>query len=168
MSPHELETEVKKESDMSALMVEEILGNSSVESPIEMSMVLKKFHDINPPKLADSSSHMLGVPHIISLEQHVELLDPLPHARDEEDKDNPRLLDCVHTISTQVSDNVCLIPHPQSFSVHSYKPEEPIEQLPISPHDRMSKSAEPLPCRVHNLHIEIMKQIQASNEQYKF
>jgi len=32
----------------------------------------------------------------------------------------------------------------------------------------MSKSAESLPCRVHNLHIEIMKQIQASNEQYKF
>ena len=32
----------------------------------------------------------------------------------------------------------------------------------------MSKSTESLPCRVHNLHIEIMKQIQASNEQYKF
>jgi hypothetical protein len=32
----------------------------------------------------------------------------------------------------------------------------------------MSKSADSLPCRVHNLHIEIMKQIQASNEQYKF
>jgi hypothetical protein len=111
---------------------------------------------------------MLGVQHIISLEQHVELLDPLPHARDEEDEDNPNLLDCVHTISTQVSNNVCLIPYPQSFSVHSYKPEKPIEHLPISPHDRMSKSVESLPCRVHNLHIEIMKQIQASNEQYKF
>jgi len=32
----------------------------------------------------------------------------------------------------------------------------------------MSKSAESLPYRVYNLHIEIMKQIQASNEQYKF
>jgi len=32
----------------------------------------------------------------------------------------------------------------------------------------MSKSAESLPCKVHNLHIEIMKQIQVSNEQYKF
>jgi hypothetical protein len=168
MSPHELENEVKKESDMSALMVEEVLGNSSVESPIEISMVLKESHDISPLKLPDSSPHMLGVQHIISLEQHVELLDPLPHARDEEDEDNPNLLDCVHTISTQVSNNVCLIPHPQSFSVHSYKPEKPIEHLPISPHDRMSKSVESLPCRVHNLHIEIMKQIQASNEQYKF
>jgi len=139
-----------------------------VESPIEISIVLKESHDISPPELPNSSSHMFGVQHIINLEQHVELLDPLPHARDEEDEDNPRLLDCVHTISTQVSDNVCLIPHPQSFSVHSYKPEEPIEHLPISPHDRMSKSAESLPCRVHNLHTEIMKQIQASNEQYKF
>jgi hypothetical protein len=168
MSPRELETEVKKESDMSALMVEEILGNSSVESPIEISMVLEGSHDISPPKLPDSSSHMLGVQHIISLEQHVEFPDPLPHARDEEDEDNPSLLDCVHTISTQVSNNICLIPHPQSFSVHSYKLEKPIKHLPISPHDRMSKSAESLPCRVHNLHIEIMKQIQTSYEQYKF
>jgi len=32
----------------------------------------------------------------------------------------------------------------------------------------MFKSAESLPCRVHNLHVEIMKQIQASNKQYKF
>jgi hypothetical protein len=168
VSPHELENEVKKESDMSALMVEVVLGNSSVESPIEMSIVLEESHDITPHKLPGSLSHMLGVQHIISLEQHVKLFDPLPYARDEEDEDNPSLLDCIHTISTQVSNNVCLIPHPQSFSVHNYKPEKPIEHLPISPHDRMSKSAESLPCRVHNLHIEIMKQIQASNEQYKF
>ena len=168
MSPHELENEVKKESNMSALMVEEVLGNSSMESPIEISMVLEEYHDISPSKLPDSSPHSLGVQHIIILEQHVELLDRLPHARDEEDEDNLSLLDYVHTISTQVSNNVCLIPHPQSFSVHSYKPENPIEHLPISPQDRMSKSAESLPCRVHNLHNEIMKQIQASNEQYKF
>ena len=127
LSPNELENEVKKESDMSALMMEEILRNSSVESPIEISMVLEKSHDISPHELSDSSPHILGVQHIISLEQHVELLDPLPHARDEEDEDNPSLLDCVHTISTQVSNNVCLIPHPQSFSVHNYKPEKPIE-----------------------------------------
>jgi hypothetical protein len=168
MSPRELKNEVKKESDMSALIVEEVLGNSSVESPIEISMVLEESHNISPPKLPDSSPHMLGVQHIISLEQHVELLDPLPHAHDKKDGDNPSLLDCAHTISTQVSNNVCLIPHPQSFSVHSYKPEKPIEHLPISLHDRMSKSAELLPCKVYNLHIEIMKQIQASNERYKF
>jgi hypothetical protein len=98
---------------MSALMVEEVLGNSSVESPIEISMILEESHDISPSKLLDSSPHMLGVHHIISLEQHVELLDPLPHARDKKDEDNHNLLDCVHTISTQVSNNVCLIPHPQ-------------------------------------------------------
>ena len=40
MSPHELEVEVKEESDMSALMVEEILRNSSVESLIKISMIL--------------------------------------------------------------------------------------------------------------------------------
>ena len=48
------------------------------------------------------------------------------------------------------------------------KHEKPIKHLLISPHDRMSKSAELLACRVHNLHVEIMKQIQASNDQYKF
>ena len=89
-----------RKSDMSALMVNEVLGNSSVESPIEINMVLKESHDISPPKLPDSSPHRLGVQHIISLEQHVELLDPLPHACDEEDEDNPSLLNCVHTIST--------------------------------------------------------------------
>jgi hypothetical protein len=70
---------------MSTLMVEEILGNSSVELPIEMSMVLEESCDISSHKLPDSSSHILGVQHIISLEQHVELFDPLSHARDEKD-----------------------------------------------------------------------------------
>jgi hypothetical protein len=168
MSPRELKNDVREESDMSALMVEEVLGNSSVESPIEISMVLEESHDISLPKLPDSSPHMLGVQHIISLEQHVELSNPIPHACDKEDEDNPSLLDCVHTISTHVSNNVCLIPHPRLFNVHSYKPEKPIEHLPISSYDRMSKSTESLPCGVHNLHVEIMKKIQASNEQYKF
>jgi hypothetical protein len=54
MSPHELENEVKKESDMSALIVKKVLGNSSVKSPIEISMVLEESHDISPPKLPDS------------------------------------------------------------------------------------------------------------------
>jgi len=76
MSPHELETEVKKESDMSALMVEEILRNSSVESPIEISIVLKESHDKSPPKLLDSSSHIFGVPHIINLEHMLNFLTP--------------------------------------------------------------------------------------------
>jgi hypothetical protein len=130
-------------------------------------MVLEESHDISPPKLSNFLPHVLGVQHIISLEQHVELSDPLPHARDKEDEDNPSLLDCVHTISAHISNNVCLIPHPRSFNVHSYKPKKPIEHLSISSHDRMSKSTESLPCGVHNLHFEFMKQIQASNEQYK-
>ena len=36
MSPHELENDVREESDMSTLMVEEVLGNSSVESPMKI------------------------------------------------------------------------------------------------------------------------------------
>jgi len=159
MSPREFENKVKKEFNICALMVEDVLGNSSMESPIEISMVLEESHDISPPKLLDSPPHILGVQHIISLEQHVELPDPLPHARDEED--NAGLLNYVHIISIQVSNNICLIPHPQSFSVQGYKPEKLIEHLPISPHDRMFKSAV---SSTYNLHVEIMKQIQASNE----
>jgi hypothetical protein len=139
MSPRELENDVREESDMSALMVEEVLGNSSLKSPLEMSMVLEESHDISLPKLPDSSPHILGVQHIISLEQHVELSDPLPHVHDKKDEDNPSLLNCVHTISTHVSNNVCLIAHPRSFNVHNYKPEKLIEHLSISSHDKMSK-----------------------------
>jgi len=36
MSPRELENDVREESDMSTLMVEEVLGNSSVKSPMEI------------------------------------------------------------------------------------------------------------------------------------
>jgi len=38
----------------------------------------------------------------------------------------------------------------------------------MSPHPKMLDSAESFACRIHNLHIEIIKQIQASNKQYKF
>jgi hypothetical protein len=72
-------------------------------------MVLEESSDINPPKLSGSSPHMLGVQHIIGLGQRVELPDPLSHACDEEDEDNPSLLGCVLTISTHVSNNACLI-----------------------------------------------------------
>jgi len=41
--------------------------------------------------------------------------------RDEKDEDNPNLLGCVQTISTQTLNSVCLIPYPQLYSVHSYK-----------------------------------------------
>ena len=54
INPCELENEVKKESDMSALMAEEVLGNSLVESPKEISIVLEESHDISPPKLSGS------------------------------------------------------------------------------------------------------------------
>jgi len=38
----------------------------------------------------------------------------------------------------------------------------------MSPHPKMFDSPESFACRIHNLHVEIIKQIQASNEQYKF
>ena len=61
MNPRELENEVKNEYDMSALMAKEVLGNSSMESPKEINMVLEESHDISPRKLSGSSPHMLGV-----------------------------------------------------------------------------------------------------------
>ena len=42
ISPHELENDIREEFDMSALMVEKVLRNSSVESPIEISIVLEE------------------------------------------------------------------------------------------------------------------------------
>jgi len=51
--------------------------------------------------------------------------------------------------------------------VHGYKPRKPLDLLPMSIHARVSKSIESFACRIQDLHIEITKQIQASNAQYK-
>jgi hypothetical protein len=42
ISPRELENDIREEFDMSALMVEKVLRNSLVESPIEISIVLEE------------------------------------------------------------------------------------------------------------------------------
>ena len=65
---------------------------------------------------------MLDVQHVIGLEQHVELSNPLSLTHDEEDEDNHNLLGYVQTTSTKTSNNICSTPHPQSYSVHSHKP----------------------------------------------
>jgi hypothetical protein len=51
--------------------------------------------------------------------------------------------------------------------VHGYKPKKPLDLLPMSLHARVSKSAGSFTRRIQDLHIEITKQIQASNAQYK-
>ncbi|KAL3577705.1 hypothetical protein D5086_019209 [Populus alba] len=51
--------------------------------------------------------------------------------------------------------------------VHGYKPKKPLDLLPMSLHARVSESAESFARRIQVLHIEITKQIQASNAQYK-
>jgi hypothetical protein len=63
-----------------------------MELPKKVNMVLDKSHDISPLKLPNSPPFMLDVQHIIGLEQHIELSDPLPPTLDEENKDNPNLL----------------------------------------------------------------------------
>jgi len=52
--------------------------------------------------------------------------------------------------------------------VHGYKPMKPLDLLLMSLHARVSESAESFARRIQDLHIEITKQIQASNVQYKF
>lgn len=51
--------------------------------------------------------------------------------------------------------------------VHGYKPRKPLDLLPMSLNARVSESAESFARRIQDLHIEITKQIQASNAQYK-
>jgi len=51
--------------------------------------------------------------------------------------------------------------------VHGYKPKKPLDLLPMSLHARVSESAKSFAHRIQDLHIEITKQIQASNAQYK-
>jgi hypothetical protein len=52
--------------------------------------------------------------------------------------------------------------------VHSYKHKKLVDFLPMSPHSKISDLTKFCVCRVYNLHIEIIKQNQTSNDQYKF
>jgi len=54
---------------------------------------------------------------------------------------------------------------PQSYRARNYKPRKPIDLLLMSSHSKISNSTESFACKVHNLYVEIIKQIQASNEQ---
>ena len=51
--------------------------------------------------------------------------------------------------------------------VYDYKPRKPLNLLSMPLHARMSESAETFARRIQNLHVEITKQIQVSNAQYK-
>jgi len=51
--------------------------------------------------------------------------------------------------------------------VHGYKPRKPLDLLPMSLHARVSELVKSFARRIQDLHIEITKQIQASNAQYK-
>ena len=82
-----------------------------------------------------------------------------------EDEDNPDLLGYAQTISTRASNSVCSTSHPQSYSVYNYKPRKPINLLSISLYIKIFDSTKFFVSRIHNLHVKIIKHIQASNEQ---
>jgi hypothetical protein len=44
----------------------------------------------------------------------------------------------------------------------------PLGLLPMSPYTNMFEPTKFFTCRVHELHVEIIKRIQANNKQYKF
>ena len=51
--------------------------------------------------------------------------------------------------------------------VHGYKPRKPLYLLPISLHTTVSELTESFARKIQDLHVEITKQIQVSNVQYK-
>ena len=51
--------------------------------------------------------------------------------------------------------------------VHGFKPRKPLDLIPMSLHDSVSMSAEAFAQHLHDLHIEINKQLAASNASYK-
>ena len=133
-----------------------------------MSVVLKEFLDIFPLKIPNSLSPMLDIQHVIYFERHVELPDSLPSTRDEENEDNLNLRGCVQIISSKAWNSLCSISKSQSYSVHNYKFRKSVDLLPMFAHIKMSYPIKSFVCRVYNLRIEIIKQIQESNEQYNF
>ena len=100
---------------------------------------------------------MLDVQHVIGLEQHVELYDPLPLTHDEEDEDNIDFLGYDQIISVTAFDSVFFTPYPQSYSVHSYKPRKLVDHLYMYLHPKTSNSSESFTCKIYNLHVEIIK-----------
>ena len=77
---------VNEEYNNYVLVVEEeVLGNSLVKSFEEVNIVLEESHNINPLKLPESPPTLLDVQHVISLDQHVKLSNPLPLTCNEKD-----------------------------------------------------------------------------------
>jgi hypothetical protein len=124
---------VNKEYNNYVLVVEEeVLGNSLVKSFEEVNVVLEESRNINPLKLLESPPTLLDVQHVISLDQHVKLFNPLPltcNEKDEKDEYNPNLLGYVQIISAKALNNVCSNSHPQSYSVYRYEPRKLVDFL---------------------------------------
>jgi len=141
---------------------EEVLGNSLVKSFEEVNIVLEESHNINPLKLPESPPTLLDVQHVISLDQHVKLSNPLPltcNEKDEKDEYNSNLLGYVQIISTKALNSVCSSSHPQLYSVYSYESRKLVDFLFMSCHAKMLDSAKSFACRIYNLHVEIIEQI---------
>jgi hypothetical protein len=90
---------------------------------------------------------------------HIELPHPLPLTCDEEDEDNFNVLSCSKTISIEVLNRICPIPHTHSYNIHSYESRKLVDFLFMSCHAKMLDSAKSFACRIHNLHVEIIEQI---------
>jgi hypothetical protein len=67
----------------------------------------------------------------------------------------------------KASNSVCFNSHYQLYSVHSYEPRKLVDLFHMSPHYKIFDSTESFACRFYNLHVDIIKQIKASNKQYK-
>jgi hypothetical protein len=92
-------------------------------------------------------------------------LIPYPWHIKKEDEDNPDLLGYVQTISIKASNSVYSTPNPQSYSVYNYKPRKHIDLSSMSPYIKIFDSSKFFVSKIHNLHVKIIKHIQASNEQ---
>jgi len=119
-------------------------------------MVLKTFLDICPSKLSNSLFHKLEIQNLINFVHHIELLYPLPPTCDEEDEDKFNFLSCSKTISIEVLNRICLIPHTHSYNIHSYKSRKVVDFLFVHLHARMSKLIEFFKCRVYNFNVKIV------------
>jgi hypothetical protein len=51
--------------------------------------------------------------------------------------------------------------------IHGYKPRKPLHLFLMSLHARVSESVESFTHKIQDLHVEITKQLQASNAHYK-
>ncbi|GFZ18557.1 hypothetical protein Acr_27g0002960 [Actinidia rufa] len=180
ISPKEFEREINDQSILFVVVVHDASTESQDTPPEEVTSILQEFHEVFPVDLPDNLPPMRDIQHAIDLVPGATLPN-LPHYRmnpSEHAELQRQIGDLLHkgnwdsilptaqfAYNSFVNRSIGMSPFEV---VHGFKPRKPVDLLPMSPHTRVSESAESFARHIRELHDEIRKVINDSNFQYKF